>query len=103
MGYTPNGARKRLAEAQNWRCCYCGCELGAKPKPFQSYRPNAMTLEHVVSKVDGGIKAWENLVVACHRCNNFRGTNFIGAYEFRPKWADPKMDFKIGDSDVRVP
>ena len=60
--------RERLAEAQNWRCCYCGCEMA------QDWRdPRGVTFEHVISLSDGGADEVENLVIVCWTCNNRRG------------------------------
>jgi len=60
--------RDRLAEAQNWRCCYCGVRMGGG-----TYEPTAATFEHVVPRSRGGTNLVTNLVVACRRCNGERG------------------------------
>lgn len=56
--------RARLAEAQNWRCCYCGIRMDGNEN-----EPNAPTLEHVNPIYYGGSGSVENLVVACRDCN----------------------------------
>ena len=60
--------RTRLAEAQNWKCCWCGreCtdELGKR---------HSMTIEHVFPRCRGGKDTWDNLAMACNRCNQKRG------------------------------
>lgn len=61
--------RNRLAEAQNWRCCYCTERLqGSVPDP------KAPTLEVIVPKSRGGsVFSEDNMAVACLECNNLRG------------------------------
>ncbi|MGI4941309.1 MAG: HNH endonuclease [Janthinobacterium lividum] len=59
--------RMRLAEAQNWRCCYCGCRMTEERGPAQA------TFEHIVPRHRGGLDRVENLVIACNDCNSARG------------------------------
>jgi 5-methylcytosine-specific restriction endonuclease McrA len=61
--------RTRLAEAQNWRCCYCGIRM----EENRLGGPDRATLEHVIRKADGGCYEERNLVVACFRCNQAKG------------------------------
>lgn len=51
--------RTRLAEAQNWRCAYCGAAL----------EPGTVTTDHVVSLARGGPNHWANMVASCRPCN----------------------------------
>lgn len=46
----------------------------------QFKRPNAATIEHVIPKVQKGIKDYENEVAACRLCNNIRSAD--DPYEF---------------------
>lgn len=71
--------RCRLAEAQNWKCCWCGKEC--RPEP--GYR-NSVSLEHIVPRSEGGTDDIENLAMACVRCNNKRGT--VGIEEFMERF-----------------
>jgi hypothetical protein len=52
----------QLAEAQNWRCCYCGVRTNEwnAPKP---------TIEHVVSLATGGLDHPDNMAMVCLPCN----------------------------------
>src|SRR5437868_5326730 len=63
----PRITRWRLAEAQGWRCCYCGCRM----EPAQHGLLNwfSVTRDHVVPKNRGGIRRFENLIAACALCN----------------------------------
>jgi hypothetical protein len=71
----------KLSEAQNHRCCYCGCQTWLFEKPSNMSNNQCATLEHVVAKCHGGNNHKNNLVVACSGCNNLR-SNFYDAYEF---------------------
>lgn len=62
--------RNRLAEAQNWRCCYCGVRMEG-----ECNAPNAPTFEHIQPLACQGKNLVENLVIACYRCNQRRGRN----------------------------
>ncbi len=66
---------RRLSEAQNHRCCYCGCPV----EPVWGLA-NSATLEHVIRRADGGPSHQGNLVVACAGCNNRRGNQ--DAYDY---------------------
>ena len=67
--------RTRLAESQNWKCCYCGCSMNESHG-----KSNSVTVEHVTPKSMGGTDNQENLVAACYKCNNRRGT--LNAFDF---------------------
>ncbi len=60
--------RCMLAEAQNWRCCWCG--IHCRPEP--NYKDSA-TIEHVQPRSLGGADEWENYAMACAGCNHRRG------------------------------
>lgn len=61
--------RCKLAEAQNWKCCWCGIEC--RPEPNFT---NSATIEHVHPRSLGGENHWDNYAMACAYCNNKRGT-----------------------------
>ncbi len=57
--------RQRLvAEFQN-RCAYCHT-----PTAISGAR---LVVDHIVPEAAGGKTIWENLCVACHSCNEFKG------------------------------
>lgn len=83
----------RLAERQNWRCCYCGVRMvwkvldrsevdalvptggGARPHA-KAVAAREATIEHVTPRSAGGkLFLDDNLVAACRCCNNYRGNN----------------------------
>lgn len=64
--------RTRLAEAQNWKCCYCGCYM------IENHgHKNSVTVEHVIAKSKGGSNDPSNLAASCARCNEARGNKTI--------------------------
>jgi 5-methylcytosine-specific restriction endonuclease McrA len=75
--------RTRLAEAQNWRCCWC-----SRPVSIFRSRRDSATIEHVTPKSEGGTDAWENLAMSCARCNSSRGST--AADSFVPPTRDKK-------------
>jgi 5-methylcytosine-specific restriction endonuclease McrA len=74
---TRDALRDRLAEAQNWRCCYCGGRMDGTATD-----PDAPTFEHVVPRSAGGGDEEGNLAIACRECNMARGSTPL------PEWAD---------------
>jgi 5-methylcytosine-specific restriction endonuclease McrA len=54
--------RANVLRRDNHQCQYCGIRKGP------------LTLDHVVPKMRGGIESWENLVAACVKCNNKKGS-----------------------------
>lgn len=59
--------RTRVAEAQNWVCCFCGIKCIEEPG-----KRNSATLEHFVPKSQKGSDDMDNLVMSCHKCNSAR-------------------------------
>ena len=54
------------------RCCWCGCPLvwGEDYRPNPNHR--VATLEHVITKHQGGKDVDGNFRLACHDCNTHR-------------------------------
>ena len=53
--------RKNLFYRDDSTCQYCGKKL------------KDLTIDHIIPKSRGGADTWENLVTACHVCNNKKG------------------------------
>jgi len=53
--------RKNVIKRDGGRCQYCGLKKGQ------------MTVDHVIPRRFDGKDTWENLVCACHECNNKKG------------------------------
>lgn len=93
-----------------WRdknqCQYCG----------NTFPPDKLTLDHVIPKSRGGDNSWKNLVAACKKCNQKKGSRtpsesgmkpinapykpkasilrFITKEQFNPIWKQYLWDFQ---------
>ncbi len=80
-GLMPN--RTNLLWRDGNRCQYCALDF-----------PNSeLTLDHIIPKSRGGRNTWENLVVACKKCNQKKGAKIpqeSGMYPIR-KPVKPKL------------
>lgn len=56
-------SRRGVLARDRWTCQYCGARPGK----------GVMTVDHVVPRVQGGGRSWDNLVAACQRCNHRKG------------------------------
>lgn len=63
-------ARAVLAESQNHRCCYCGCQMTDPDSGYSD--PRRCTIEHIVPRSRGGTNGYDNVVAACSACNSER-------------------------------
>lgn len=59
--------RLRVLARDQYVCQYCG-------------NPGATHCDHVVAKVDGGGDEMSNLVAACARCNQLKGSKSVGVF-----------------------
>ena len=57
--------RRAIKEHFNCQCVYCG----------ETYDPKELTLDHVHPKTFGGKDITSNLVPACVKCNQDKGSN----------------------------
>ncbi len=55
-----NLSRHNVFKRDNNRCVYCGSK-------------DALTIDHVRPKSQGGRDSWDNLVTACQKCNSQKG------------------------------
>ncbi len=56
--------RFNLFLRDKFRCQYCN----------NKFRASELTFDHVISRSKGGLSNWENVVSACFRCNNKKGS-----------------------------
>lgn len=68
--------RDRMAEAQNWRCCWCGKDMS--PNAAATHAGDRPTFEHVEMLCEGGADHPDNLAVACGDCNVRRSARHGG-------------------------
>jgi 5-methylcytosine-specific restriction endonuclease McrA len=56
-------SRRNILLRDGYRCQYCG----------DAFEARDLTLDHVIPRVQGGQRTWENLVAACAPCNRRKG------------------------------
>lgn len=56
-------SRMNVLMRDRFTCQYCG----------RSASPRELTFDHVVPRAQGGRTTWENIVIACSRCNERKG------------------------------
>lgn len=54
--------RRAIYHRDNHTCQYCGSKPGTEE----------LNLDHVVPRAQGGKSTWENVVIACVKCNSFK-------------------------------
>lgn len=59
----------KLVERDGLECYLCGRTCDWEDKRWGSYGPDHPTIDHVVPLSKGGGHTWENVKVACGRCN----------------------------------
>jgi 5-methylcytosine-specific restriction endonuclease McrA len=73
--------RKAALERYDFTCAYC-----------QSY---GNTIDHVIPRSRGGQHSWDNVVIACFRCNNKKSDSLLSEIgwklPFVPKAPDPNV------------
>ena len=70
--------KKRLLEAQNHRCGYCGCRMTTT----NPYAIDYATFEHYINLRDGGSDGIHNYAMACAFCNQLRDRLNLSAENF---------------------
>jgi hypothetical protein len=55
-------SRYMLYKRDHGKCSYCGKEITQKEA----------TIDHITPKSKGGLNVWENLALACKKCNCFK-------------------------------
>ena len=70
----PRDLRAALVERDGPLCRWCG-RLTHEPDVIDGMAPDTRTLDHIIPRSRGGAK-WDlgNLVIACHECNQERGS-----------------------------
>ena len=90
--------RRNLLVRDNASCQYCG-----KVIKTQEY-----TIDHVMPLCQGGKSVWDNLVIACMRCNKTKGGRtpeqagmVLLSKPYTPKATDPRFNFKLHIKKMR--
>lgn len=75
-GYDPSVTLKRLIERDGLTCYICGVECSRDDKTERGgVGPTYPTLDHVIPLSKGGSHTWDNVKIACHRCNSLKGAD----------------------------
>ena len=56
--------RFNLVLRDRFKCQYCS----------KKFKASELTFDHVISRSRGGVSSWENVVSACFKCNNKKGS-----------------------------
>jgi hypothetical protein len=64
--YLSRALRQHLVDVDDHRCAYCHTP--------QANSGNPMLVDHLLPRSKGGATAFENLCLACYRCNLFKGS-----------------------------
>jgi 5-methylcytosine-specific restriction endonuclease McrA len=66
--------RREVLRRDHHSCQYCGSK-------------KCLTLDHVIPRSQGGPHTWNNVVIACERCNSYKGnrTPFEAGMQLRTK------------------
>lgn len=68
--YLPVALRERLQDADGHRCAYCQTSVENIGQP--------LTVDHIIPQSQGGETTFENLCLACHRCNQTKAGAIAG-------------------------
>jgi HNH endonuclease len=61
----PRSLRQRVVAESRNRCAYC--------HTLTAITGARLVIDHILPEAAGGQAVWENLCVACHSCNEFKG------------------------------
>jgi HNH endonuclease len=61
----PRSLRQRMVAESRNQCAYC--------HTLTSITGARLVIDHIIPEAAGGQAVWENLCVACHSCNEFKG------------------------------
>lgn len=70
--------KARLWEKQRGRCFYCG--IDTNPFNGKATRLYTTSIDHKIPKNRGGSHEYENLAIACMRCNSQKNNKTIDEY-----------------------
>lgn len=68
-------------------CAYCSCILTFARAERGKYVASKATIDHVIPISRGGAHIWENVCLACWRCNLSKGNRLLTEWVRRPRAA----------------
>lgn len=88
-------SRRNVAKRDHATCQYCGAQPGL----------DALTIDHVLPRAQGGVSTWENCVTACSGCNARKAdrTPEQAGMALRCRPARPSWKPVYSARDCRVP
>lgn len=91
VAFDPTVTRANLRRQYGDDCHYCGVLMTFKRTARGDLRPDTLaTLEHVYPVSRGGEHTWENVVLACWRCNITKNARVPGGVRVEtPRLGDP--------------
>ena len=69
--YVPQTLRRHVVAEARGRCAYCHTLVAITGARF--------VIDHIVPEAAGGLTQYENLCLACHACNEFKGARIEAA------------------------
>lgn len=66
--------RRNIFLRDHYTCQYCGCQP----------RESELTIDHILPRSRGGKTTWENVVLACGRCNTRKGSHLPAECNMHP-------------------
>ena len=97
--YAVHLSKINIHKRDNFLCAYCG----------EHFKKDALTIDHIIPICQGGVKkSWDNLISACHPCNNKKGgltpaqANMPLLFNpLTPKWS-PKKNFHLNNEELEL-
>lgn len=85
--------KNNIFKRDDYRCVYCGVNDKRK-----------LTIDHVIPKCRNGNDTWDNVVVACNKCNNEKGNLTLEEWgKEDPNPRKPHFLMLLKKSPKRVP
>jgi hypothetical protein len=89
-------SRRNIFKRDHFACQHCGAQPGSEE----------LTIDHVVSRAQGGVSSWENCVLACMACNKRKADRtpeqarmHLRKNPVRPTWKPPGTDAERWSAD----
>ena len=77
-------------------CHWCGVPVFKNPPGESNQRNNTATVDHIISRAEDGADIYDNVVLACRRCNERRsGDTFFAVTHKRQKASAPNRLFGV--------
>jgi len=100
--HIPRSLRQRILDEFRGQCAYC--------HTLTSITGARLVIDHIVPRAAGGQTVWENLCLACHSCNEFKGSQVEATdpltgervFLFHPRQQSWRQHFCWSDDDSEI-